>query len=139
LRLCLASWKYEQSAKAYDVSCFLGGIQMSGLIISWLITTVAILVAAYIIPGIKVDSLGGALVGAAILGILNVVLKPIFVILTLPVTLLTLGLFLFVINALIFWLAGSLLSGFHVQSFWSALLGSLVVSIVSYLAHSIRF
>lgn len=109
------------------------------ILISWLITTIAILVAAHIIPGIKVDSLGGALVGAAILGILNVVLKPIFVILTLPITLITLGLFLFVINALVFWLAGSLLSGFHVQSFWSALLGSLVVSIVSYLAYSIRF
>jgi putative membrane protein len=111
---------------------------MSGLVISWLITTIAILVAAHIIPGIRVDSLGGALVGAAVLGILNAVLKPIFVVLTLPITLITFGLFLFVINALIFWLAGSLLSGFHVQSFWSALLGSLVVSIVSYLAGSIR-
>jgi putative membrane protein len=111
---------------------------MSGLVISWLITTIAILVAAHIIPGIRVDSLGGALVGAAILGILNAVFKPIFVVLTLPITLITFGLFLFVINALVFWLAGSLLSGFHVQSFWSALLGSLVVSIVSYLAGSIR-
>lgn len=114
------------------------GSNMS-ILISWLIATIAILVAAHIIPGIKVDSLGAALVGAAILGILNAVLKPIFIVLTLPITLITFGLFLFVINALIFWLAGSFLSGFHVQSFWSALLGSLVVSIVSYLANSIRF
>jgi putative membrane protein len=110
---------------------------MSPILISWLVTTVAILIAAYVIPGIRIESLGAALIGAAILGILNVVLKPILVILTLPITLLTLGLFLFVVNALVFLLAGSLLSGFHVDSFWSALLGSLVVSIVSYIAHSL--
>jgi putative membrane protein len=110
---------------------------MSPILIHWLVTTIAILVAAYIIPGIRVDSLGAALIGAAILGILNAVLKPILVILTLPITLLTLGLFLFVVNALVFLLAGNLLSGFHVDSFWSALLGSLVVSVVSYIAYSI--
>jgi putative membrane protein len=110
---------------------------MSPILIHWVITTIAILVAAYIIPGIKVDSLGAALIGAAILGILNAVLKPILVVLTLPITLLTLGLFLFVVNALVFLLAGNLLSGFHVASFWSALLGSLVVSVVSYIAYSI--
>jgi putative membrane protein len=110
---------------------------MSPILISWLVTTIAILVAAYIVPGIRVDSLGAALIGAAILGVLNVVLKPILVVLTLPITLLTLGLFLFVVNALVFLLAGSLLSGFHVHSFWSALLGSLIVSIVSYIAYSI--
>lgn len=110
---------------------------MAGLLTSWVIATIAILVAAYLIPGIRVDSLGAALIGAAILGILNAVVKPVLVILTLPITLLTLGLFLFVINALMFLLAGSLLSGFHVQSFWPALLGSLVVTVVSYVANSI--
>jgi putative membrane protein len=110
---------------------------MAGLLANWVIATIAILVAAYLIPGIRVDSLGAALIGAAILGILNAVVKPILVILTLPITLLTLGLFLFVINALMFLLAGSLLAGFHVQSFWPALLGSLVVTIVSYVAHSV--
>ncbi len=109
---------------------------MSHILINWLVTTIAILVAAYIIPGIRIDSLGAALVGAAILGILNAVLRPILVILTFPITLITLGLFLFVLNALIFLLAGSLLDGFNVRSFWSALLGSLVVSIVSFLAYS---
>ncbi len=110
---------------------------MAGLLINWVIATIAILVAAYLIPGIRVDSIGAALIGAAILGILNAVVKPILVILTLPITLLTLGLFLFVINALMFLLAGSLLSGFHVQSFWPALLGSLVVTVVSYVANSV--
>jgi putative membrane protein len=111
---------------------------MAGLLINWIIATIAILVAAYLIPGIRVDSIGAALIGAAILGILNAVIKPILVIFTLPITLLTLGLFLFVINALMFLLAGSLLSGFHVQSFWPALLGSLVVTVVSYVANSVR-
>ena len=110
---------------------------MSPMLIHWLVTTIAILVAAYVLPGIRIDSLGGALIGAAILGIFNAVLKPILVILTLPITLLTLGLFLFVVNALVFLLAGNLLSGFHVDSFWSALLGSLVVTVVSYVAYSL--
>jgi putative membrane protein len=109
-----------------------------GILIHWLVVTIAIVVAAHFIPGIRVDSVGAALIGAAILGILNTVVRPILVILTIPVTILTLGLFLFVINALMFLLAGSLISGFHVQSFWPALLGSLVVSIVSYIAHSVQ-
>ncbi len=111
---------------------------MAGLLVSWLVATIAILVAAHIIPGIQVRDLGAALVGAAILGVLNAIIKPILVVLTLPITLLTLGLFLFVINALMFLLAGSVIHGFHVTGFWPALLGSLVVSVVSYIAHSLR-
>jgi putative membrane protein len=108
------------------------------ILVHWLVVTIAILVAAHVIPGIRVDSFGAALIGAAILGVLNALVKPILVLLTLPITLLTLGLFLFVINALVFLFAGSLTSGFHVQSFWPALLGSLVVSIVSYIVHSVE-
>ena len=78
--------------------------------------------------------MGAALVGAAVLALLNGFVRPLLVLLTLPVTILTLGLFLFVINALMFLAAGELVSGFHVQSFWAALLGSLVVSVVSYIA-----
>jgi putative membrane protein len=114
-----------------------GGIDM-GILIHWLVVTIAILVAAHLIPGIRVDNFGAALIGAAILGILNAVVKPILVILTLPITVLTLGLFLFVINALVFLFAGSMTAGFHVQSFLPALLGSLVVSVVSYLAQSVE-
>jgi putative membrane protein len=105
-----------------------------GIIFAWIIITIAILLAAYLIPGIKVDSLGSAIIGAAILGLLNALIKPIFIILTLPITLLTLGLFIFVINALLFWLAGSIIRGFSVRSFGSALLGSLVVTVVTFIA-----
>lgn len=108
---------------------------MSRILIAWLITTVAVLVAAYLIPGIRIASVGAAIIGAAILGILNTLLKPILVVLTFPLTIVTLGLFLLVINALMFLLAGALVQGFEVKSFWSALLGSLVVSIVGFIAH----
>ncbi|MBI5569098.1 MAG: phage holin family protein [Desulfomonile tiedjei] len=111
---------------------------MTGLLVSWLVATIAILIAAHIIPGIRVSDLGAALIGAAILGIVNAVIKPILIVLTLPITLLTLGLFLFVINALMLLLAGSVIHGFQVAGFWPALLGSLVVSVVSYLASSLR-
>jgi putative membrane protein len=107
-----------------------------GIIINWLVVTIAILLAAHFIPGIKVASVEAALIGAAILGILNVLVKPLLILLTLPITILTLGLFLFVVNALVFLFAGSIISGFHVQSFWPALLGSLVVSAVTYIANS---
>jgi putative membrane protein len=106
---------------------------MSRILIVWLITTIAILLAAYIIPGIRIAGAGAAIIGAAILGILNALLKPVLVVLTFPLTILTLGLFLLVLNALMFLLAGSLVDGFEVKSFWSALLGSLVVSVVSFI------
>jgi putative membrane protein len=105
-----------------------------GILFAWIIITIAILLAAYLIPGIRVDSLGSAIIGAAILGLLNALIKPIFIILTLPITLLTLGLFIFVINALLFWLAGSIIRGFSVRSFGSALLGSLVVTAITFIA-----
>ena len=105
-----------------------------GILFAWIIITIAVLLAAYLIPGIKVDSLGSAIIGAAILGLLNALIKPIFIILTLPITLLTLGLFIFVINALLFWLAGSIVRGFSVRSFGSALLGSLVVTVITFIA-----
>lgn len=104
------------------------------ILFAWIIITIAILLAAYLIPGIKVDSLGAAIIGAAILGLLNALIKPILIILTFPITLLTLGLFIFVINALLFWLAGSTIRGFSVRSFGSALLGSLVVTIITFIA-----
>ncbi len=104
------------------------------ILFAWIIITIAILLAAYLIPGIKVNSLGSAIVGAAILGLLNVLIKPILIILTFPITLLTLGLFIFVINALLFWLAGSMIRGFSVRSFGPALLGSLVVTVITFIA-----
>ena len=105
-----------------------------GIFFVWIIITIAILLAAYLIPGIRVDSLGSAIIGAAILGLLNALIKPVLIILTFPITLLTLGLFIFVINALLFWLAGSMIRGFSVRSFGPALLGSLVVTIITFIA-----
>jgi putative membrane protein len=111
---------------------------MTGFLINWVIITIAILIADHFISGIRVASLEAAIVGAAILAILNALVRPILIFLTLPITVLTLGLFLFVINALMFLLAGSVFHGFRVESFWPALLGSLIVSIVSYVADSLR-
>ncbi len=110
---------------------------VQGILISWVVATIAILIVANVVPGIRVAGLGSAIIAAAILGLLNALVKPILIILTLPLTILTLGLFLFILNALMFQLAGAFISGFQVDSFWAALLGSIVVSIISYLLHSL--
>jgi len=98
------------------------------LITQWLLSAAALLAVAYLYEGVVVTSFGAALLAAALLGALNLVLRPILILLTLPVTLLTLGLFLFVLNALVFWAAAGLLSGLDVRSFGAALLGSLIYS-----------
>jgi len=99
----------------------------------WLINMVAILLIAYLLPRLVwVDSLGAALIAALLLGIVNAILRPILVFLTFPLTLLTFGLFLLVINGLMLWLVAALVSGFHVNGFWGAVLCSLLISIVSW-------
>ena len=98
------------------------------LITQWLLSAAALLAVAYLYEGVVVTSFGAALLAAALLGALNLVLRPILILLTLPVTLLTLGLFLFVVNALVFCAAAGLLSGLDVRSFGAALLGSLIYS-----------
>jgi putative membrane protein len=100
------------------------------LITQWLLSATALLAVAYLYEGVVVTSFGAALLAAALLGALNLVLRPILILLTLPVTLLTLGLFLFVVNALVFWAAAGLLSGLDVRSFGAALLGSLIYSML---------
>ncbi|HEX2519820.1 MAG TPA: phage holin family protein [Castellaniella sp.] len=101
------------------------------LLLVWILNAVALLVVAYILPGITVASFGSALIAALVLGLLNAVVKPLLILLTLPLTVVTLGLFLFVLNALVFWLAGSILRGFQVDGFWWAVIGAIVYSIVS--------
>lgn len=101
------------------------------IIIRVLVTALALLLAAYLVPGIVVDGLYIAIIAAVILGLLNLIARPILIVLTLPITILTLGLFIFVINALLFWFAASFLDGFDVDGFIPALIGSLIVSIVS--------
>lgn len=101
------------------------------LLLVWILNAVALLIVAYILPGITVASFGSALIAALVLGLLNAVVKPLLILLTLPLTIVTLGLFLLVLNALVFWLAGSILKGFQVDGFWWAVIGAIVYSIVS--------
>ncbi len=105
---------------------------MKTILIRWIVMTAAILVAAYVIDGISVSGFLSAFFAAAALGILNAVFRPILLLLTLPINILTLGLFTFVINALMLKLASALIPGFDVQGFWPAVLGSLLISIVSW-------
>lgn len=106
------------------------------LVLKWLMSAAALLCVAYLYSGVMVSSFGAALAAAFMIGLFNLVLRPILVLLTLPVTLITLGLFLFVINALMFWAAASLLDGFHVRGFSGALIGSLLYSVFGLLIDS---
>lgn len=109
---------------------------MQGVLLRWLILTVAILVAAYVIEGIQVSGFLSAFFAAAVLGILNAFFRPILIILTLPINILSMGLFTFVINALLLMMASGVISGFHVRGFWSAILGSLIISLVNWFLSS---
>ena len=100
------------------------------LILKWLCSAAALLAVAYLYSGVVVTSFTGALIAAAVLGVLNTIIRPLLVLLTLPVTVVTLGLFMFVINALMFWAAASLVSGLNVNGFWAALIGSLIYSLL---------
>jgi putative membrane protein len=110
---------------------------MLKLLLVWLINAVALLAVAYVMPGIAVASFATALVAALVLGLVNAVIRPVLVLLTLPVTIVTLGLFIFVINGLLFWAVGSFVPGFHVGGFWSGVFGAIVFSIISWLLASL--
>ena len=102
------------------------------LLLTWLINALALLALKYILPSITVDTFVTALIVALVLGLINTLIRPLFVILTLPVTILTLGLFLFVINGLLFWAVGSFVPGFHVAGFWAGVFGAIIYSIISW-------
>jgi len=106
------------------------------LIAKWLLSAAALLAVAYLYGGVQVSGFTAALVAAFVIGLLNTIVRPVLVILTLPVTLVTLGLFLFVINALMFWAAAAVLDGFKVSGFTGALLGSLIYSVFSLVIES---
>jgi putative membrane protein len=106
------------------------------IITRWLIITVAILLASQFVPGIKVDTLTTAVISAGVLGLINIFIKPILVFLTLPLSVLTLGVFYFFINAFLLELVANMVTGFKIENFFSAFLGSLVISFVSWLANS---
>lgn len=107
-----------------------------GLLIRWLALTAAIVIASYLISGIEISGFFSAFFAAAILGILNIFFRPILFILTLPINLLTFGLFTFVINALLLKMASGVIEGFQVHGFWSAVFGALVISVVNWLLNS---
>ena len=110
---------------------------MAKMILKWLLSAAALLGVAYIYGGVSVASFSSALVAALVIGLLNMLVRPVLVLLTIPITLLTLGLFLFVINALMFWAASGLVGGFHVNGFWAALLGSLIYSALGVLIDAV--
>jgi len=103
------------------------------LLLVWLINTVALIAVAYLLPGVRVATFAAALVAALVLGLVNTVVRPILILLTLPATVLTLGLFIFVINGLLFWFVGSFIQGFVVAGFWWGVLGAIVFSLISWL------
>jgi putative membrane protein len=109
---------------------------MRGIVVRWLFLTFAIFMAAYLIDGIRISGLPSAILAAAVLGVLNAFLRPILLLLTLPLNILTLGLFTFAINAILLMMASGVISGFDVDGFGAALLGALLISAVSWLLTS---
>ena len=102
------------------------------LLLAWLINTAALFAVPYILRTVYVQDLGTALIAALVLGLINTLVRPILVLLTLPVTVITLGLFIFIINGLMFWLVANLVGGFAVAGFWSAVGGALIYSAISW-------
>jgi len=109
---------------------------MNGILIRWLTLTGAIILTSYLLDGIEVRGFVSAISAAAILGILNALFRPILILLTLPINILTLGFFTFVINALMLKMASGVIAGFDVHGFWSAVFGSLIISTISWLLNS---
>ncbi len=102
------------------------------MLVFWILNAVSLLAVAYLMPSIHVSGFTSALLAAAVIGLVNLLIRPILVLLTLPVTILTLGLFIFVINGLLFFFVGHILRGFEVQSLWSGILGALLYSLISW-------
>jgi putative membrane protein len=107
-----------------------GKTQMT-LILRWFLNALALMLVAYFYSGVQVSGISAALIAALVLGLVNALIRPVLILLTLPVTLLTLGLFIFVINALMFWLVAEMVPGFKVSGFLAALLGSLMFSVIT--------
>jgi putative membrane protein len=109
------------------------------VLLHWILNALALMVVAYVVPGVTVRDPVHALVAALLLGLANALIRPLLVLLTLPVTILTLGLFLLVINGLLFWAVSGLTNGFEVHGFWSGVLGALVYSVLTtLLSHLVR-
>lgn len=110
---------------------------MFKLVISWVLNALALMGVTYLVPGIQVANFTVALVAALVIGLVNILIKPILLVLTLPVTILTLGLFIFVINGVLFWAVGHLLTGFTVQTVMSGIIGAIAYSVISWILSAI--
>ncbi|HXA46415.1 MAG TPA: phage holin family protein [Burkholderiaceae bacterium] len=102
------------------------------LLLTWLINAAALFAVPYLMDSVRVDSFVAAMVAALILGLVNTMIRPILILLTLPVTFITLGLFIFVINGLLFWLVANFVKGFYVAGFTSAIGGAILYSVISW-------
>ena len=109
------------------------------LLVRWFINALALMLVAYLYSGVQVNGIFAALIAALVLGLVNAVIRPLLVILTLPVTILTLGLFIFVINAFMFWFVTEIVKGFTVTGFTAALIGSLMFSVISLVTNWLVF
>jgi putative membrane protein len=109
------------------------------LILVWLVNAAALFALPYLMDSIRVDSFIVALIAALLLGLVNTLIRPILVLLTLPVTVVSLGFFILIINALLFWMVGSFVQGFHVAGFWAAFFGAIVYSVISWVLSSLLF
>jgi putative membrane protein len=105
---------------------------MRGLLVRWIVNTIALAVTAYVFEGISFQGIPALLVASLLIGMLNAFVRPVLIFLTLPLTIVTLGGFILVINALLFWLVSNVIDGFEVSGFWAALGGTILVSIVSF-------
>ncbi len=102
------------------------------LLLTWLINALALLALPYLMHSVSVDNFGAAMVAALVLGLVNTLIRPVLVLLTLPVTLVSMGLFILVINALLFWAVANVVEGFHVAGFWAAFVAAIVYSVISW-------
>lgn len=107
------------------------------ILIRWCINALALLAVAYLYSGVRVEGIVAALIAALVLGLVNAIIRPVLILLTLPVTLLTMGLFIFIINAFLFWFVAEVVRGFAVTGFWAALIGSLMYSVITLIVNAI--
>ena len=105
---------------------------MIRLLLTWVVNAVALIALPYVFSGIHVADFKTAMIAALVLGLINTLIRPILVLLTLPATILTLGLFIFVINGLLFWFVGSFIEGFVVGGFWAGVFGAIIYSLISW-------
>jgi putative membrane protein len=119
----------------WSTDCY--GKGMLSILLVWILTSVALIITSYVVPGFKISGFGAAMIASVVIGLFNAILRPILLFLTLPINILTLGLFTFVVNAIVLKLAASLLSGFEIDGWGSAIIGAVVLSLVHLVIFSI--